>query len=251
MSGAGRGTPTRRTRVLLLTLLAVTVAAVAAVVVVLVSRGGETDARPVTTEEAERLAVARFGAWETQLVDLAMTVPVEDQTLHVTGRVDLRDHAGYAVVETGDDPPRHALLQWTLEGKGVRETSGEEPPAELPDDGWQVAAMAPGDPLDTALRLALNLGSDRPENPVLLRQNGARWVGTTEVDGPDGPQQVDVFTGPGPDGGPSDLVRYAVDDAGTLHRVDADTGQDAPLVIELSPADRDEPVPVLPDLAAP
>ena len=188
--------------------------------------------RPVTQEEAERLALARMSVYDLGIADVELSVPVEDQTLRLQGLVDTQDHAGYALVTTQDDPPQHALLQWTLDDKAIAATDATSLPAAPPGDGWTAAALVPADPLDSALLVTLNLASDRPENPLLLRQNGAMWAGTDTVDGRD----VDVFLGPGDDGTTDERIRYLVDDDGTLLRVEADTGADDPLVIDLAPS---------------
>ena len=192
--------------------------------------GGGDGPRPVTDEEAQRLAVARLSMYDADVVDLDLTVPVDGQTLHLVGRADMREHTGYAKV---DD---EALLSWTLADKAVLPWTGELPD-QPPTDGWQTAAMDPSNPLDAALLTTLNLSSDRAENPLLLRQNGAQWV--SSKDG------VDVFTAPGPDDKPNPAIRYSVDDKGVLHRVEADTGHDEPLVIVLEPSSSTS-VPALP-----
>ncbi|MFD4959557.1 hypothetical protein [Microbacterium sp. NPDC058389] len=200
--------------------------------------------RPVSGDEAERLAVARLRAYEARVMALEARVPVADDTLQLTGRVDLRAHDATAVVETGDG--RWALLQWTQHGKALVPLAGE--PDGLPDppaDGWQVTGLVPDEPLDGALTVVLSLASDRAENPLLLRQNGAQFVRADTVDGVD----VDVFLAPGADERTDPRIRYWVDAEGLLRRVDADTGYDDPLVITLTPV-TDAAVPVIPELQA-
>ncbi|PJI91126.1 hypothetical protein [Luteimicrobium subarcticum] len=211
-------------------------------------------ARPVTSDEADRLAVARFDVWDQQWTDVDLRVPVQGDVLHLTGRADMRDHEAFAHVTSREGD---ALLQWTLTGKAVVPATGDSLlPTPAPTSGWQAAAMVADDPLDAALVLTLNLASDRPENPVLLQQNGARWVGTGTVDG----TEVDLFTAPaggaatdGPTGGTADardnpLVRYAVDAKGYLRQVTADTGASEPLVVTLTPSDDSTPIDLVPAL---
>ncbi|WP_051681667.1 hypothetical protein [Cellulomonas sp. HZM] len=211
---------------------------------VLAGCSGTPDPRPVTGEEAQRLAVARLSVYEAHLVDLDLQVPVQGQTLHMSGRADMRTHAASVVVTTQDRPPRYALLQWDLDRSALLELPSATAPATLPTTGWQVAAIDPTDALGSALRITLNLASDRPENPVLLQQNGAQLVGTDTVDG----TKVDVFTAPGADGRTDERLHYLVDAKGTLHRVDADTGADDHLVITLRPSSSTAPVTLTPSL---
>ncbi len=199
---------------------------------------------PITQEESERLAIARFSVYDRQWVDIDARVPVDGDTLALRGRADMRAHAATAVVETGDG--RWALLQWTPEGKAIVELPAEpdglpQPPAT----GWDAAVLDLGQPLDAALAVILELASDRPENPLLLRQNGARWVGSDEVDG----AAVDVFIAPGGDEKVNELVRYWVDETGLLRRLVADTGGAEPLTVTLTPSEAGV-IPLVPELAA-
>ena len=75
------------------------------------------------------------------------------------------------------------------------------PPLPIPgadDPTWLSRAIdASASALDRRLVLIGSLGSDRPENPLLLQQTGALWLGEDEVDG----TAVTVFAAP-----PSDEV---------------------------------------------
>ncbi|MFF2371386.1 hypothetical protein [Agromyces sp. NPDC058110] len=202
--------------------------------------------RPVTQEESERLAVARFRVYEQQRVRLSATVPVDGQVLHLDGRADMRAHEATAAVDAGDG--RWALLQWTLSGKAVQEVAAEpDLDAALPDGEWTTAPLVADDPLDSALAFVLNLASDRPENPLLLRQNGALLIGGDEVDR----VEVDVYVAPGQDERVNRLVTYAVDRDGLLRRVVAQTGGSEPLVVVLEPDASEAVIPLVPDLATP
>jgi len=214
-------------------------------------------ARPITSDEANRLAVARFTVWDQRWTDVDLRVPVVGDVLHLVGRADLREHEAYARVTSREGD---ALLQWDLTGKAVLGVAaGVGVPTPAPTAAWRTAAMDGDDPLDAALLLTLNLASDRPENPVLLQQNGARWVGSGSVDG----TAVDVFTAPA--GGAeaeasasttssprsaqdNPLVRYAVDARGYLREVTADTGRSEPLVVTLAPSDDTTPIELVPGL---
>lgn len=59
----------------------------------------------------------------------------------------------------------------------------------------QVQALAPDtEPTDRLLLMVLNLASDRPENPQLLRRNQAHWMRSDTRDG----IAVEVYRGPRP-----------------------------------------------------
>ncbi|BDZ42038.1 hypothetical protein GCM10025865_13370 [Paraoerskovia sediminicola] len=208
-------------------------------------------ARPVTQAEADRLAVARFNVYDERYVDLTASIPVEGQVLELDGTADMQAHEAYAQVTTGDDPPQHALLQWTQAGKALVPLAEDDPAVDgstLPDpppaDGWQPAALVPEDPLDAILAVILSLASDRPENAQLLLQNGAEWVGTETYDD----VEADVFTAPGSDGTNTGAIRYSVDERGVLHHVTADVGRDDLVEISLTPAEDPAEIPLIPAL---
>lgn len=189
--------------------------------------------RLLTMAEAERFAVVRFNNYDRRYVPFTMQLTVRGQRFFLTGRVDFRDHLGYANFLTDGKPPRNFLLQWTLRQKAALQVTGSALPYRPPSGPWQVQAVDPErSGLDVALALLLNLADDRPENPLLLRQNGAQWVGEDHLDG----VRVDRFTGPGSDNRPSDRLTYLVDDLGRLHRLIAKVAADPdPVVINLSP----------------
>src|SRR2546429_5007 len=66
-------------------------------------------------------------------------------------------------------------------------------PASPPASGWSGRPLqTAGSSLDSALAIALGLGSDRPDNAELLPQNGAARVGQDSVHG----HRVEIMTGP-------------------------------------------------------
>lgn len=189
--------------------------------------------RLLTMAEAERFAVSRFNNYDRHRVPFTMQLTVRGQRFFLAGRVDFRDHLGYANFLTEGRPPRHFLLQWTLRQKAALQVSGAALPDRPPSGRWLVQGLDPDrSGLDVALALLLNLADDRPENPLLLLQNGAQWVGEDNLDG----VRVDRFTGPGGDYRPSDRLTYLIDDLGRLHRLVAKVVADPdPVVINLSP----------------
>ncbi|MCP2164308.1 hypothetical protein [Goodfellowiella coeruleoviolacea] len=185
--------------------------------------------RPLTTTEAEQLAMVRFTNYSQQTADLTTTVPAPGGRLRLTGRVDFVNHVGYASLETEgrSDQDSTGLVLWNLTTVAFHPgPAGQlnEPP---PPDSWQVRELREnGSELDGALRLMLNLAADRPDNAQLLAQSSARWlradsIGAVSVAVLEGPQQA----GQAPSAQPGDArLRYWLDAEGRLHRVEARLG---------------------------
>lgn len=221
--------------------LGATAAAITAVVL-LSGSDGPTAPRALTTDEANRLAVTRFLNYQAGGRALTITVPNTTGGLVITGSVDYRAHTGYGVVRgTGRDTSSDGLIQWTSTTVLVHPMTDPPAvaPATPPASGWHSRPLrASGMALDTALGIALGLGSDRPENAALLPQNGAAWVGRDTVHG----RRTDVMNGPDADSssgkssssspsgssnssgssdkaGTSQTVRYWIGSDGTMYRV--------------------------------
>jgi hypothetical protein len=109
--------------------------------------------------------------------------------------------------------------------------------------GWYDRPLvASGSSLDSALAIALGLGSDRPDNAELLPQNGAARIGQDTVRG----HRVDVMTGPSAraEPGTTGNVRYWIGSDGTMYRVQAGVASEPrPVVIDF---DTQAYVPVTP-----
>lgn len=156
----------------------------------------EPTPRPVTTEESQLLAIARFANFDVGSRPFSTTVIEDGAALALTGWVDYVSHVGYAAV-TGDFEPQALLWTETTVGlrAGVPDADGNPamPIPDLADEGWQ---SHPLDGSTSTLELVLttigNLGSDRPGNPLLLQQSGALWLRDDEVDG----TPVTVFATP-------------------------------------------------------
>lgn len=185
--------------------------------------------RDLTPDEADRLAVARFNNYKRDHVPFTLVVPVDAQTVTVTGRAAFREHLAIASL-AADNPAAYGVLAWNLKAVGLLPTGSPVSDEQLtkarrfPDDAWDVHDLADA-PLDAALLVLLNLALDRPENAQLLRQNGAQWQGEGSVDGTD----VDLMTAT-PEGEGQTLTYY-VDDLGTLLRVDIAVGGPVPATI--------------------
>lgn len=198
--------------------------------------------RELTTEESERLAVARFNNYDRHYAPFTLQTTVQDQQLFIKGRVDFQDHLAYGSITTSDQPPSYGLIMWNFTKKALLQSDGAELPQEPPaDKAWEVQPMETRAPFDIALSLLPTLAADRPENPLLLRQNGAQWIGSETVDG----VTVDLLTGPGADNKPSDRVTYYVTPEGKLLRVLAKLASSAdPTVIDILPGEAAELTPI-------
>ncbi|MBP0453130.1 hypothetical protein J5Y04_26825 [Kitasatospora sp. RG8] len=215
----------------------------------------ETSERPVTGDEASRLALSRLNLYQAAPVAVVLTAAEGGGVqVRVEGIVDHRTRrgAGRYQVTGANGPLDHGLIVWDAGGLGLA-------PAPEGDAGppWQQAERVPragwsprqytADPLDAGLRLMVQLGADRPDNPLLLAQSGARWLGRDRIDGRD----YDRFAGPraqgaAPDTGRSPLT-YWVDGEGTLRRVTmrmADLG--TPTTVEFSGRNGDAKLPEAP-----
>lgn len=199
---------------------------------------GEVEPREVTTEEAERLSLVRMNNYDQQSSAFTMSMNSDGKKMWLEGRVDFREHLGYANAVIDGPPNTYALLQWDFKTVAAAEAQSQELPEQPPKrEPWQPRKLEPSSStFDTGLALVLNLAADRPENPVLLQQNGAQWHGKAEV----GDTEVDVFSGPGEDNTVSDKLLYFVDEKSHLRKIIADlprTEEDA--IITLTDTDID------------
>ncbi|PZR55339.1 hypothetical protein DNL40_02925 [Xylanimonas oleitrophica] len=236
-------------------LLAAAVAAVAAVLLGACSPAADghgtsapspsASARPVTTEEAERLAVVRFRNYDAGARKVSASYTEQGHQVGLEGVFDYTTHTGAVSVTTDGavtdtvvwDGGRVAIAPRPLPDG----PDGPTPPASF--DGWTVAPADPGgSSMGSLLAVVAALGADRPENPLLLRQGGALWLREDTVAG----TPVTVFAGPvrpgdGTDGteGPEDGtagsptgsvdpeaagLRYWVDEQGRALRVEVRLG---------------------------
>ncbi|MBC9712737.1 hypothetical protein H9Y04_09145 [Streptomyces sp. TRM66268-LWL] len=213
--------------------------------------------RPVTVDEAQRMALARFRVYETSPAEVTVRVPSGDGTVLVRGTVDYRKHRavgsyvldGTAGAGAGRD---RGLVAWDLGGlalaPGTRGAAPVQPAAVAaavrePGIAWTPRHYT-SDPLDTALRLSLSLAADRPDNAQLLTQSGPMWLRNERIDGRD----HGVFSGPRPAPGKSVRLKsaqrprarspltYWIDRDGGLRRVEMLTGSGQPLTVDFGAA---------------
>ncbi|MFD3517463.1 hypothetical protein [Streptomyces sp. NPDC058657] len=187
-------------RRLLFAALGVGAASLAAVGVLAVT-GPSEGPRPVTTEEAEQLAAARFGLHEQSPLEVEAQAPMGNGTVTVRALVDYRTHRA---VGTYTAAGAKGLLAWDASGlavaKGNAASASEAVTAagKLNSRAWSPRAYKT-DPLDTVLRITMALGADRPDNPQLLAEQGAMSLGEEQWRG----AAYSLYSGPRPAAGPA------------------------------------------------
>lgn len=189
------------------------------------------DARPLTTEEAQTLAAMRLRNLDAGTRTVAFELAQPDSETTFDGWFDYESGVGYGLA-TGE---ANELLLWNTRAVGTHTATTDAAPLPIPDTdqlatAWQGSALDPqASRLDTVLATIGSLGADRPENPLLLQQNGTLWLGQRTVDG----TELTVYAGPPSDealqaGETADpdaaTVRYWIDDRATLHRLDVRLG---------------------------
>ncbi|MDH6710873.1 hypothetical protein P3T27_007624 [Kitasatospora sp. MAA19] len=245
------------------TLLAVAVCGTAAgglAVYQTVSDG--TTSRAVTVDEASRIAISRLNLYQASPARVTLTAAEGGGVVvRVEGIVDYRTHravGSYRVTGAAGDLD-HGLIVWDGDGLGLapKADGAGGPPWQqaehVPRSGWSPRAYT-ADPLDSGLRLLIQLGADRPDNPLLLAQSGPRWLGRDRIDGRSydrfsGPRSGDAAHGAGADGELSPLT-YWIDGDGGLRRVTMRMpGLGTPTTVEITGRDDGAKLPEAPWVA--
>lgn len=156
-------------------------------------------ARPVTTEESQLLAIARFNNFDAGSRPFVAEVQERGVDLRLQGWVDYAAGLGFAAA-TGDFPAQ--AMVWTASDVGILpqepDAAGDPvlPMPALDDPAMSLGALnAESSRLDALLGVISGLGADRPDNPLLLQQAGALWLRADEIDG----EAVTVFATPSDD----------------------------------------------------
>lgn len=191
-------------------------------------REAEPEPRSLTPEEAELLAVVRFRLYRASPVPVLMEWPGRPSSSFAV-TLDLKDHRAYGRFTTSEDGQQleEGFVAWSFDRlatalPSAAGSSGDQVPAE---GEWQMRSITTSVPRDILLLLALNLGSDRPENPLLLQQSSARFLRQDRL----GDQTALVLEGPiRADGEPSEdrssRLRFWVSEEGDPLRVEAYLG---------------------------
>lgn len=193
-------------------------------------------ARPLTTDEAQRLAVMRFRNFDAGTRSVTATVTDGGTEHSISGWVDFTADLGYGLLEIGAGDT--TLLAWTPTGVATHPATGGRaplPPPGTDDDAvaWYGSDLTPeASRLHALLATILMAGSDRPDNPLLVQQTDARWLRVENLHG----VEVDVLSGPtadvvydpatssGAGDGSDSPIRYWVDAEGLLHRMEVRLG---------------------------
>jgi hypothetical protein len=208
-------------------------ALVAVCLMVLTACGGSADDGPsepkqLTQEQAELLATVRFRNYDAGVRAVSVTIPDSASQGagsggRLTGWVDFAGHLGYGSVEQGGAALGSVL--WNGTRMAVAESAPVPASFPIPEAGWRSDGLdVRASALTQTLAILLDLGSDRPENPLLLRQSDAAFVRTDTVDGRPvvvlaGPSPAQAESPPASTADDSKRVRYWIDDDGLVLRV--------------------------------
>lgn len=176
--------------------------------------------RALTNEESERLASVLVNNALTGSRSFTASVPGGDGGQRVQGTMDFRNGRGYAEIDAIEGV---TLVLWDGSTVGFQDAPEPQLPEQIPASGWTWQPLkADVSPVATTLVMLVSLGTTTADNPLLIRQNGARWLGEETIDN----TEVDIFSGPtAPSTGASgSAVRYWVTADGTLERVVAQIG---------------------------
>lgn len=200
-------------------------------------------ARPVSTEESQLLAIARFNNFDAGSRGFTAGIQEQGIDLQLQGWFDYIEHVGYAAT-TGTFESQ--ALIWTPSLVGILEKQPDGagnpilPMPALDDPALATATLDPSSSrLDSLLAVIGSLGADRPDNPLLLQQSGALWLRDDQI----GESPVTVFAAP-PSDSPRDSssppldadtspLRLWVDSDGLLLRTETRIG-DAWVTIDFS-----------------
>lgn len=199
-------------------------------------QAAEDRERALTAEEAELLALVRFRLHQEKTVAVTMTSPGADAS-RIEATLDLANGLAYGRARWEDDAIADRLIAWSPTAVATAPVPQDADPAPGLAE-WSTRALTTEVVQDIFFGLALSLGTDRPENPVLIAQSSARFLRTDEVNG----AEVSVFSGPRPAGEEAgsreSRTRYWIDAEGVLQRFEAYLGASDGEFAVLTRADR-------------
>jgi hypothetical protein len=176
--------------------------------------------RPLTEDEANQFAVTRFRNYEAKGVKFSAVLPSAAGQVSLTGYLNFRASVGYALVRpVTASQTEVGLVQWNVDTRILwsGEYSGSTPQPQLPPIPGKAGGISPAtSSVDAALAILLALGSDRPDNPQLLRQSDARWVRADAIK----ETPVVVVRGPSAEPGGSSRTLYWINEQGQLLRLE-------------------------------
>ncbi len=182
------------------------------------------------------MAIMRFQNYDKRVLNVSIDVPGAPVDFHTRAVIDLRNHAGYGEYSTKQPGAEEVLTSGVIAWSQsmIATTDGGSFKKIPSDSAWTQREIGQASAVDAMLLLALQLGMDRPENPVLLQQSTARLLRTEKVDG----KEVWVMSGPAPTGVDSDSqgdganssgstksrTKYWVNKDGVMSRFEANLG---------------------------
>jgi len=189
----------------------------------------------LTTDQAQALAVMRFRTWSRKPATFKVAV-TSNVAFSATVAIDFTRGAGYGNYQTTRPGSDATLDQGVIAWSGSYiETTHTGTAAALPGvSAWAERPVDTSNLIDLTLMLASNLGADRPENPALLQQGGARLLRTIGT----GDAKVWEIRGPGSSAADTadstqatSKTTYRITPDGELRRFEADLGTDEPATV--------------------
>jgi hypothetical protein len=136
---------------------------------------GTADPRPLTVEEATRLAEVQFDNYDTggARFEVATTFTATNDTLYMSGTVDWKTHQGRAEVSATGAEEGITEVLWNDNVVLERRPSLDPVLAGLGYESVRYLARPPATStrqIDRAIAIVMALASEERQNPVLLQQ---------------------------------------------------------------------------------
>lgn len=167
--------------------------------------------RKATPEQASALADVLTRNHDLGGADFEVTIEYGVAIIKVVGQVDFAGHVGSATVSASTEaPPVQIVFGQNIVVEKIDSLASTLEAANLPPANWMRRPLRTStSPLDIVLAIVLSASATQRDNPVLLLQDGLRFVGTKNIDG---------VTCQGLTRG---SATYWVGDDGLLHRLEA------------------------------
>jgi hypothetical protein len=149
------------------------------------------DGAPLTDAQAAVLSQVLYKNLQAGGADLTVNVAYgAAASLVLTGAVDWNDHIGQGRLETrftDGRPSTFTDLLWTSDAVIIADPPGmEEAAARVGRDGIHFVARPPSPdriPLDRVIAISVSLAATQRDNPLLVQQSDARFLGRDAIDG--------------------------------------------------------------------
>ncbi len=149
------------------------------------------DGTPLTDAQAAALSQVLFKDLQTGGADLTVNVAYGPAAgLVLTGVVDWTDHLGQGRLETrytDGRPSTFTDLVWTSDAVIIADPPGMQAAAAMVGrDGIHYVARPPAPdriPLDRVIAISVSLAATQRDNPLLVQQSDARFLGRDAIDG--------------------------------------------------------------------